>query len=117
MTQGTASDGFGRGMARALVIRHAALQSILLVALLTAAGCEPERPSFMSRLREDCAAGDRWACDLLDTLSHPPPTPPSSPHTRGDALLLFADRVGVDRRGGELGVAQPFLHQVQWNAG
>ena len=34
----------------------------------------------------------------------------TSPHARGDALLLFAHGVGVDRGGGELGVSQPFLH-------
>ena len=43
--------------------------------------------------------------------------PALSPHARGDALLLLADRISVDRCGGELGVAQPLLHQVQRNAG
>jgi hypothetical protein len=45
----------------------------MLVALLTVSGCAPHRPSFLSRIREDCAAGDRWACDLLDRLGHPKP--------------------------------------------
>src|SRR6478752_8840536 len=40
-----------------------------------------------------------------------------SPHARSDALLFLADRVGIDRRGGELGVAEPLLHQVQRDAG
>jgi hypothetical protein len=71
------------------------LQGILPVALLTVASCETQRPSFMSRIREDCAAGDRWACDLLDTLSHPPPTSPlSSPHARSDAPFFYGISVG-----------------------
>src|SRR3954451_13703502 len=39
-----------------------------------------------------------------------------SPHAGGDALLLLADGVGVDRRGGELGVAEPLLHHVEGDA-
>ena len=45
----------------------------LLVTLLAIAGCQPHRPDFMTRVRQDCAAGDRWACDLLDGLAHPKP--------------------------------------------
>jgi hypothetical protein len=51
------------------------LWSILVATLLAVGGCQAHRPSFMSRVREDCAAGDRWACDLLDSLAHPQPTP------------------------------------------
>ena len=62
------------------------LGSILLVALVAVGGCQPYRPSFLSRVREDCARGDRWACGLLDSLAHPKPTPSvSSPHAGGDA--------------------------------
>ena len=47
--------------------------TIMLVTLLAIAGCQPHRPDFMTRVRQDCAAGDRWACDLLDGLAHPKP--------------------------------------------
>jgi hypothetical protein len=50
----------------------APLRSILLVTLVAIGGCQPYRPSFLSRVREDCSAGDQWACDLLDSLAHPP---------------------------------------------
>jgi hypothetical protein len=59
------------------------LRRLLLVALLTLGGCQPHRPSFLSRVREDCASGDQWACDLLDTLAHPKSTPPVSPPDAG----------------------------------
>ena len=62
------------------------LQSILIVTLLAVGGCEAHRPSFVSRVREDCAAGDRWACELLDSLGHPKPSPAvGSPHASRDA--------------------------------
>ena len=41
----------------------------------------------------------------------------SPPHPTGDALFLGADGVGVDGGGGELGVTQPFLCQVDEDAG
>jgi hypothetical protein len=53
----------------------------MLMALLTVDGCSPHRPSFVSRVHEDCAAGDRWACDLLDSLGHPK-LQVGSPHAR-----------------------------------
>jgi hypothetical protein len=57
------------------------LRSFLLVTLLAVGSCQPHRSSFMSRVREDCAAGDRWACDLLDSLGHSKPTSAAgSPH-------------------------------------
>src|SRR5690242_3008662 len=46
-------------------------QGVMLAALLTVGGCAPHRPSFVLRIGEDCGAGDRWACDLLDSLGHP----------------------------------------------
>jgi hypothetical protein len=63
------------------------LQSVLLLTLLAVVGCQPHRPSFLSRVREDCVAGDRWACDLLDSLAHPTPTPSvGSPHACGPTV-------------------------------
>src|SRR4051812_34024315 len=38
------------------------------------------------------------------------------PHACGDALLLLAHGIRVDRRGGELSVPQPFLHHVKGDA-
>jgi hypothetical protein len=61
------------------------VQSFLLVTLLALGGCQTNRPSFLSRVREDCAAGDQWACDLLDSLAHPRPTPAAGPPHAGDA--------------------------------
>src|ERR671917_1368830 len=53
---------------------------------------------------------------MQDDAAGPPPSHRRSPHARGDALLLLADRVGVDRSRGELGVAEPLLHHVQRDA-
>lgn len=39
-----------------------------------------------------------------------------SPHPCCDLLLLGPDGIGIDRRGGELGVAEPFLHQLKRDA-
>ena len=62
------------------------LRSMLLVMLLALGGCQPHRPSFLSRVREDCAAGDRWACELLDSLAHPRAPPQLAlPPASGDA--------------------------------
>jgi hypothetical protein len=43
---------------------------IILSALLLVEGCEHRRPNFMTRVREDCAAGDQWACDLLASFTN-----------------------------------------------
>ena len=40
-------------------------RALILFVLLLIAGCQHRRPDFMTRVMEDCAAGDRWACDLL----------------------------------------------------
>src|SRR3712207_2557098 len=53
---------------------------------------------------------------MRDDAAGRPPSHRRSPHARGDALLLLADSVRVDRRGGELGVAEPLLDHVQRNA-
>ncbi len=48
------------------------LVRMALVALVTLAGCAPpRRPSFLTRVLEDCAAGDQWACNFLDATQHP----------------------------------------------
>jgi hypothetical protein len=41
----------------------------------------------------------------------------SQPHPAGDVRLLGADGIGVDGGSAELSVAEPFLHQVEWDAG
>jgi hypothetical protein len=42
---------------------------IILIVLLLIVGCEHGRPSFLARVREDCAAGDQWACALIESLA------------------------------------------------
>jgi hypothetical protein len=49
------------------------LQGALVVTLLALLGCQTHRPDFLTRVREDCAAGDQWACDLIKALRHPQP--------------------------------------------
>jgi hypothetical protein len=41
--------------------------------LILIAGCERKHPSFLARVSEDCAAGDQWACDLLESLARHSP--------------------------------------------
>ena len=44
---------------------------ILLTMIILIAACEQSRPpGFLTRVREDCANGDQWACDLLTSLSN-----------------------------------------------
>jgi hypothetical protein len=52
---------------------------IVLMAVVGVAGCHVQRPGFMTRVPEDCAAGQQWACDLLDELTHPPPPDDTTP--------------------------------------
>jgi hypothetical protein len=47
-------------------------RTVLLFALMINAGCHARRPDFMTRVRQDCSAGEQWACDLLDALAGPP---------------------------------------------
>lgn len=42
-----------------------------LIVLIAVAGCHASRPDFMTRVSEDCAAGDMWACELIDALNRP----------------------------------------------
>ena len=44
-------------------------RALIFFALLFIVGCQHRRPDFMTRVMEDCAAGDQWACDLLDSLA------------------------------------------------
>ena len=37
-----------------------------MIVLVIMAGCQTRRPDFVTRVQGDCAAGDQWACDLLD---------------------------------------------------
>ena len=48
--------------------------AILLIVPMIIVGCHVRRPDFMTRVREDCAARQQWACDLLDALARPPST-------------------------------------------
>jgi hypothetical protein len=41
----------------------------------------------------------------------------SPPHSAGEVLFLGTDCIGVDGSGGELGVAEPFLHEVEGDTG
>lgn len=48
---------------RSVSMRPICLAGAALVAAL--AGCAPQRPGFLVRLQQDCAAGDRDACVLV----------------------------------------------------
>src|SRR4051794_31221474 len=59
------------------------------------------------------AVSCRWQVETMTMAG----ASPLRPHPASDVFLLGADRVGVDRGGGELGVAEPFLHEVERDAG
>ena len=42
---------------------------------------------------------------------------PLRPHPRGDVALLGSDCIRIDRGGGELGMPEPALQEVQRDAG
>ncbi len=47
---------------------------MVLVAVVTLAGCTLlRRPSFLTRVLEDCAEGDQWACNFTDATQPPRP--------------------------------------------
>jgi hypothetical protein len=54
-------------------------RAILLITVLAIAGCHGRRPDFMTRVQEDCLAGQQWACDLTASLNTPPPLAVSEP--------------------------------------
>ena len=56
-------------------------RALMLIVLLSLAGCQKPRPDFLTRVQEDCAAGQQWACDLIDALSRP--VPPDDPDAGG----------------------------------
>jgi len=68
-------------------------RAILLIVLVIMAGCQARRPDFVTRVQEDSAAGDQWACDLLDG---PMPAEdiiiPGSVKDDVDAILRGIDR-------------------------
>jgi hypothetical protein len=41
-------------------------RAILMVVSMTMVGCQARRPDFVTRVQENCVAGDQWACDLLE---------------------------------------------------
>ena len=45
----------------------------MLIAVPVVSGCHSRRPDFMTRVREDCSAGQQWACDLFGSLNKQPP--------------------------------------------
>ena len=70
---------------------EAVLRATVLIGVILIAGRHSRRPDFLRRVREDCTAGDRWAYDLLDALSHPTPAndiqPPRTIKDEADAIL------------------------------
>jgi hypothetical protein len=54
-------------------------RAVPLIAVLVLAGCQTRRPDFLARVREDCTAGDQWACDLLVSLGNPTPAKDTKP--------------------------------------
>jgi hypothetical protein len=53
------------------VVECAGAVAVLTVAMLTLVNCAPRRADFTARVEQDCAAGDQWACHLIDALRHP----------------------------------------------
>jgi hypothetical protein len=53
--------------------RHLLL-SVALAVMMAIAGCHSQCPGFVTRVREERAAGQQWASDLPDELSRPPST-------------------------------------------
>src|SRR3954470_13482385 len=47
-------------------------RTLILFVLLLIAGFQHRRPDYITRVMEDCAVRDQWACDLLDTLARTP---------------------------------------------
>jgi hypothetical protein len=56
-----------------LMWRYLMWRTILVPAVLVIGGCHVRRVDFMTRVQEDCLAGQQWACDLINSLSKPPP--------------------------------------------
>ncbi len=65
----------------------------------------------MTRVQEDCLAGDQWACDLLDALSHPLPAEDiealDGVKDDVDAILRGIDRARTAPR-----ISYPFVPRI-----
>ena len=59
----------GAEMIAAATQANAAISRTILLGLLLLASCEAQRPSFLTRVHEDCVHGDAWACGLLTSLA------------------------------------------------
>lgn len=75
---------------------------VLVAAVLAVAGCEAQRPGFLSRLTEDCQTGDQEACSLLagPVVVPPGPQQPFQPPPRARSLVqrdVDAIMRGMDR--------------------
>jgi len=76
----------------------------MLIMLTIIAGCHARPPDFITRVQEDCAAGDQWACDLVDAPSRPIPAEdikvPDNVKDDVDAILRGIDRAKTAPRVG-----------------
>jgi hypothetical protein len=45
----------------------------MLVGLLALSGCQTQNSDFVIWGHEDCAAGQQWACDLIEAQNKPSP--------------------------------------------
>ena len=83
---------------------HLCWQAVMLIVLTIIAGCHARRPDFMTRVQADCAAGDQWACDLVNARSRS--TPEEDIKTQDnvkddvDAILRGIDRARTAPRVG-----------------
>jgi hypothetical protein len=76
-------------------------RTILVPAVLVIGGCHVRRVDFMTRVQEDCLAGQQWACDLINSLSKPPPIASASlniPSVRARAARSVANACSADAR-------------------
>ena len=53
----------------AAIQSNVAILRTILLGLLLLASCQAQRPSFLTRVHEDCVHGDPWACGLLTSLA------------------------------------------------
>jgi hypothetical protein len=92
---------------------HPCWQAVMLIVLTIIAGCDARRPGFIPRMQQDCAAGDQWACDLVDTLSRPIPEEDIKTQDNVkddvDAILRGMDRARTAPRVGYPDVPPPLV--------
>lgn len=83
---------------------HPCWQAVMLIVLTIIAGCDARRPDFISRIQQNCAAGDQWACNQVDALSRPMPEEEIKTHDQVkddvDAILRGIDRARTAPRVG-----------------